>query len=309
MAKEVLISILVPAYNEKGNIAALVSEVKEFFSSVKWKGELVIIDDGSDDGTLQEAKKYAGENDFITVVSHKRNLGKTAAIRSGIKNSQGDLLVIFDADLQYTCEDIPKMLNKLNQGYDMVVGWKRGDYKKPVISTIYNFLCRRLFNVEVHDLNSIKLFRREVVDGISLRKGWHRYLAVIVAHKGYRIGEVNVKLRPRFKGEPKYTSPFRAVIGFFDLLSVKFQLSFSKKPMLLFGTLGLLLIGSGFFVGVYAIIRRIVNQGYRPLLYLVIFLAQIGISLFVLGFLAESISSLKAKVERLEEKFFEERED
>jgi dolichol-phosphate mannosyltransferase len=181
----------------------------------------------------------------------------------------------------------------------VVTGWKEGGYGlKSIGSFIYNLLSRVLFKVNVHDLNSVKAFKKEVTDCFTYRRGWHRYIVVMAAQHGYVIDEVKVKLYPRRSGKTKFGF-WRLPLGFLDLLSVKFQLAFTKKPLLFFGSAGLISMILGFLIGLVAIYLRVIeNAGFRPLLYLVILLMVSGLLLFTIGFLAELIVSIKEDFKR-----------
>lgn len=294
------VSIVVPAYNEAENIAPLMEEFSRMFSESKLNGEVILVDDGSTDGTFLKAKECQEKYNFLKVEAHKRNRGKTDALITGFSKARGEIFVFWDADLQYLPEEIPKLIERIDGGYDVVCGWKQGRYGiKRFVSFVYNFLSRILFRVGVHDLNSVKAFRREIMNEFPLRKDWHRYMVVMAANKGYKIGEVKVKLYPRRFGQTKYGF-WRIPVGFLDLLSVKFQLSFMKKPLLLFGSLGLTLIFLGILTGGVTVYLRVVkNEGFRPLLYLVILLVLSGLSFFMLGFLAEVIVSVKDEIRSL----------
>jgi glycosyltransferase involved in cell wall biosynthesis len=300
--REVKVSVVVPAYNEVENITPLMEEFSKMFSESKMKGEVILVDDGSTDGTFLKAKACQDKYNFLKVAVHKRNKGLTEALMTGFSIARGKIFVFWPADLQYLPEEIPKLVERIDAGYDVVCGWKQGRYGiKRFVSFVYNFLSRILFGVGVHDLNSVKAFKREIVNEVPLRKDWHRYMVVMAADKGYKIGEAKVKVYPRRFGQSKFGF-WRIPIGFLDLLSVKFQISFMKKPLLLFGFSGLILIFLGFLTGGVAVYLRIVKQeGLRPLLYLVILLTLMGISLFALGFLAEAIAGLKEKIDNLDQ--------
>jgi len=289
------ISVLVPAYNESANIPFLIEEFDKFIKSHK-NYEVIIIDDGSQDGTSDIAQKH--KRSYLRIIRHKRNLGKTEAIVSGARVAKGDVLVVFDADLQYDLQDIPRLIDVIRQGADLATGWKQGRYEKRFVSGIYNFCARKLFNLDVHDMNAIKAFKKEVIEELPLRKDWHRYIVPLANEAGFKISEVKVNLRPRRFGLPKYQKRSRILIGFFDLLAVKFQLTFMKKPMLYFGTVGLISVISGFFVGVIAIILRLFGHGFRPFLYLVILLIISGILFFSLALIGESIRTIVDQIEK-----------
>ena len=300
----VKVSIVVPAYNEAENIVPLMQEFSKMFSGSRMNGEVILVDDGSTDKTFLKAKECQEKYRFLRVVVHKRNRGLTDALMTGFSKARGRIFVFWPADLQYLPEEIPRLIERIDAGYDVVCGWKQGRYGiKRLVSFVYNSLSRILFGVGVHDLNSVKAFRREIINDVPFRKDWHRYMVVMAAEKGYEIGEVRVSLHPRRFGQSKFGF-WRIPVGFLDLLSVKFQLSFMRKPLLLFGSCGLALALLGIASGGVALYLRIVkHEGFRPLLYLVILLMLMGVSLFALGFLAEAIAGLKEKIEKLEQSF------
>jgi glycosyltransferase involved in cell wall biosynthesis len=301
--ENVEVSVVVPAFNEVDNVTPLLENFSLMFSQTGMKGEVILVNDGSTDGTYLKAKECRQKYGFLRVVSHRRNLGLTQALITGFSRARGNIFVFWPADLQYLPQDIPLLVEKIEAGYDVVCGWKQGSYGlKSFVSFFYNFLSRMMFRIRVHDLNSVKAFRREVTEDVPMRKDWHRYMVVMAADKGYKIGEVRVDVFPRRSGESKFG--FRRIpIGFLDLLSVKFQLSFMRKPLLLFGSSGLILILLGILTGGVTIYLRIVkSEGFRPLLYLVILLILAGISLFALGFLAEMIAGLREEIRGLKKK-------
>ncbi len=301
--RNVKVSVVVPAYNEVENINPLMEEFSQMFSESRIRGEVILVDDGSTDGTYLKARECRQKYYFLRVISHRRNLGIMQALMTGFSRARGRIFVFWPADLQYLPRDIPKLVERIDSGYDVVCGWKQGSYGlKRLVSFFYNLLSRMVFRIKVHDLNSVKAFRREVVDDVPMRKDWHRYMVVMAADKGYKVGEVKVNVYPRKFGQSKFGF-WRIPVGFLDLLSVKFQLSFMKKPLLLFGSVGLVLIFLGIVTGGVTVYLRIAkSEGFRPLLYLVILLVLSGISLFVLGFLAEVIAGLREEIRGLKKK-------
>lgn len=293
------VSVIVPAFNEAPNINVLLDELYKILPK---DYEVIIIDDGSNDGTFTEAEKAKSKYSNLKVRRHNRNQGKTQAIINGAQIAQGEILVVFDADLQFAPADILRLIEKIDQGADMCTGWKQGKYEKKFVSSIYNFLARRIFNLKVHDINAVKAFRKEIIDDIDLRKDWHRYIVPLAAAKGYQIEEIPVKLYPRRFGKPKYQGSFRIIIGLFDLFAVGFQLTFMRKPMLYFGTYGSISIVLGFIAGIVAIILRIFGHGFRPILYLVILLVIGGLLLFGFGFLGEAVATINDRLDRLSKK-------
>lgn len=292
-------AVVIPAYDEAPNIPDLFRALGTTFRRYDLAGEVILVDDGSSDGTAEVAEREARSFARFRLVRHRTNLGKTEALLSGAALAESDWIVLYDADLQHSPEEIPRFLAKLEEGYDVVCGRKVGAYEKRWISGVYNWLSRRIFRVPVRDLNSMKVFRKSILDEIHLRHDWHRFFVVLAHARGYRVGEIEIALYPRRHGRPKYGGTRRVVIGILDLLAVWFQLFFSRKPMLLFGVPGLVLFGLGGLTGVAAIVLRLFGHGFRPLLDLVVLLVVVGVSLFSFGFLAEMVATLRAEVDDL----------
>lgn len=295
-------AVLVPALDEAANMPDLFAELADTFRRHGLEGEVVLVDDGSTDGTL-EAARSAAEAAALTRVRflrHRVNRGKTSAIVTAARATDAPVLVLFDADLQHSTEEIPRFLDALAAGRDVVTGRKLGRYEKRFVSSIYNGLARRLFGVPVHDMNAMKAFRREVLDDLQLREDWHRYLIVLAHARGWEVGEIDIALHPRRHGSSKYGGSGRVVVGTLDLLAVWFQLVFARKPLMFFGVTGLFLFGLGGVVGVVALwLRFVQGSGFRPLLTLVVLLVLLGALLFVAGLVGELVAGLRAEVEDL----------
>ncbi len=303
------VTVLVPAFNERENIPELAGELCAMFDRHSLAGEIVLVDDGSTDGTWEAAREIAEAEPRLRVLRHRANLGKAEAMATGNAHARADRVVLYDADMQHAVEDIPRFLARMDEGYDIVCGRKVGNYGKKFVSGIYNWLSRRLFKVPVRDLNSMKSFVRQALAETPLRHDWHRFFVVLAFNKGYRVGEIDIELLPRRHGESKYTGSWRAVVGLLDLVSVKFMISFGRKPMTLFGSGGMLLLGLGFVIGCVALyLRFVLYQGYRPLLYLVILLLLGGGVLFTLGFVTELLGQLFDRLDRIEERLRSDRE-
>lgn len=297
-------AVIVPAYNEVENIPELVAELRAAFGRFDMDGEVVLVDDGSTDGTAERAAEEAARWPALKIVRHRRNFGKTEAMVTGAEATDAEYLVLFDADLQHSPDEIPRFLEKLEEGWDIVTGVKIGAYEKRAVSSIYNRLSRRLFDVPVSDLNSMKAFRREVLDEVHLRHDWHRFFVVLAYARGFTVTEIDITLHPRRHGQPKFSGRRRIVVGLLDLVSVAFFLFFSRKPLILFGVSGIVMAGLGIVVGLVTIILRIFEWmpafGFRPLLYLVILLETLGFLLFGFGFLAEQIAQQQADLDAIE---------
>lgn len=297
-----IVSTIIPALDEEGNIDELCDLYADMLKTAPFKGELVFIDDGSTDGTLDKIQTNAEKYDFIRFASHHRNRGLTEALQTGFGIASGEVYVFYPADLQYLPEDIPALVEPIARGADICTGWKQGKYAKRFVSTIYNWFSRTIFGLKVHDLNSVKAFRREVIDNIFLRQDWHRYLVVLASNEGYRVEEAKVTLCDRKWGKSKF-SVWRIPVGVLDMLAVKFQITFLRKPLLFFGGLGAVFILLGVLVGLYAIYERyVVGAGQRTLLYLVMLLIGVGMSLFLMGFISEGLTALKEEMTDLRKK-------
>jgi len=292
--------VVVPAYNEAEMVDALVHELRTAFERYDLRGEVILVDDGSTDETAALAERAALAWPSFRVVRHPANLGKTEAMVTGGEASSKRWLILFDADLQHVPDEIPRFLEKLQEGWGIVTGRKVGSYEKKGVSRIYNGLSRRLFDIPVSDMNSMKAFRRDALLELHLRHDWHRYFVVLAHARGWSVTEIDITLYPRMAGTSKFTGPWRVVVGVLDLLAVGFLLRFSAKPLVLFGSIGAVLVGSGTAVGLVALWLRFgIGLGFRPLLYLVILLTTIGVLLIGVGFLAEMVAQLRGEISDL----------
>jgi glycosyltransferase involved in cell wall biosynthesis len=293
-------AVVIPAFNEAPVVPALISELRDTFERYELGGEVLFVDDGSTDGTADLVEKEARGWPLLRVVRHPTNLGKTEAMITAARSTERTYLVLFDADLQHLPDQIPRFLEKLHAGWDIVTGRKIGFYDKRVVSSFYNALSRRIFRVPVSDLNSMKAFRRDILDEMSLRHDWHRFFVVLAHARGYSVSEIDIELHPRRAGTSKYTGLLRIGVGVVDLMSVWFLLLFSRKPLILFGFSGMTLIVLGMIVGAVAFYLRFVEGlGFRPLLYLVILLETVGFLLFGFGLVAEMIAQLREEMDSL----------
>jgi glycosyltransferase involved in cell wall biosynthesis len=296
-------AVLIPAFDEADNVAALFAELRATFARHGLAGEIILVDDGSRDGTYEAAARESEGMPRVKLLRHRRNQGKTEAMVTGAHAAEAEYLVLFDADLQHSPEEIPRFLEKLGEGWDIVTGRKVGAYEKRAVSSVYNRLSQTLFDVPVRDLNSMKAFRTEILREIPLRHDWHRFFVVLAHAQGYSISEIDIELFPRRAGVAKYSGRSRVLVGVGDLLVVWFYLKFSEKPMQFFGGSGLILIAVGLLVGLVAVVLRLGGWmppfGYRPLLTLVLLLETVGFMLFGFGFMAELIATLRAEVDGL----------
>ena len=294
------VSILVPAKDEAENLPIFMEQARAAFAGQPYRYEVVVIDDGSVDDSWDVLQRLAEEYPFLHPVRHAVRRGIADALRTGYIHSRGSVLVFYPADLQYKPEDIPRLVAPILEGKsDMVAGYKEGKYEKAFVSGIYNRLSRSLFNVTVRDLNSVKAYRREVMDTLPNRPDWHRYLIVMGAANGFTVSEVPVPLYPRNAGESKFGIG-RIPVGALDMLAVWFELRFARKPLLLFGLLGAALFIIGVIVGIVAILYRVIGGvGFRPLVNLVETCVTVGSVFFATGLIGELIAAQRAELSQL----------
>jgi glycosyltransferase involved in cell wall biosynthesis len=295
------VSVLVPAKDEAENLPLFMRLAAEAFAAdpgVRY--EVVVIDDGSADETWRVLQRLEAEYDFLRVVRHRAKRGIADALRTGYLHSSGPVLVFYPADLQFKPEDIPRLVAPiLADDADMVTGFKEGKYEKAFVSGIYNGLSRTLFHVPVKDLNSVKAYRREIMDALPVRPDWHRYMIVIAAAQGYTVTEIPVPLYPRHAGKSKFGLS-RIPIGVLDMLSVWFELKFGKKPLLLFGMLGAGLFAIGLLAGIVAMLALIFSHvGVRAVWTIIQTCLILGSVLFATGLLGEQIAGQRAEVREL----------
>jgi glycosyltransferase involved in cell wall biosynthesis len=299
-ARRPLVSVLVPAKDEAENLPVFMEQAAEVFAQKPGMYEVVVVDDGSVDDTWAVLGSLQRQYPFLTAARHRYRRGIAEALRTGYLHSRGSVLVFYPADLQYKPEDIPRLVAPVLDGTsDMVTGFKEGQYDKAFVSGVYNRLSQRLFHVPVRDLNSVKAYRREVMESLPGRPDWHRYMVVMAVSQGYTVSEVPVPLYPRLAGKSKFGIG-RIPIGVLDMLAVWFELRFAKKPLLLFGMLGAALFVLGVLVGVGAVLWRIfAGEGFRPLLNLVETCLILGSVLFATGLIGELIAAQRAEIREL----------
>lgn len=294
------VSVLVPAKDEAENLPEFVRQCEAAFRDAPFTAEVVVVDDGSADDSAAVLEKLAAQHAFLKVERHRTRQGITEALRTAGLAARGRIFVFYPADLQFLPGEIPSLVQPILDGKaDLVTGAKQGVYEKAFVSGVYNRLCRRLFGVNVTDLNSVKAYRREIMEFVPMRPDWHRYFAVIASAEGFTLAERPVTLRPRNAGASKFGRG-RIAIGVMDLLSVWFLLKYGRKPMLFFGVLGTVLFTLGFLTGLVALYLRFVeNIGFRPLLNLIETLVISGIALFGFGFLGEILAGQREEVREL----------
>ncbi len=290
------LSIVIPIYNEKQSIDSLYKDLKSVLPKLGKSYEVILIDDGSMDGTYDELLKAHQKNKAYKIIKFRRNFGQTAAMKAGFDYSKGEVVITLDADLQNDPADIPEMLDKLNDGYDIVSGWRKHRKDNTLIrnfpSAVANRIISTLTGVYLHDYGcTLKAYRKEVIKNLELYGEMHRYIPALASWMGVKIAEIPVRHHSRKFGKAKYgiSKTIRVIL---DIMVVKFLLSYSQKPIQVFGLIGLIAGAIGFIVTAYLTIMRIFfNQGLasRPLFTLSIFMILIGIQLITMGLLAELI--------------------
>ena len=299
------ISVIVPAFNEKESLPELVSWIDRVMLAGGWSYEVIVVDDGSNDGTWDTVKELSAANPCVHGLSFRRNYGKSAALYCGFERAEGDVVFTMDADLQDSPDEIPEMRRMIvEDGYDIVSGWKqhRKDNKltKNLPSKLYNATARRITGIKLHDMNcGLKAYRKEVVKSIEVYGEMHRYIPYLAKNAGYtKIGEKPVHHAKRKYGKSKFGME-RFINGFLDLQSLWFLSTFGKKPMHFFGYSGLLMFFIGFVMTVWIIVDKLVRQGHglkfrpvtdQPLFYLALLAVVIGVMLFLAGFVGEMVA-------------------
>jgi glycosyltransferase involved in cell wall biosynthesis len=290
------LSVVVPLLNEVETLGPLYDEVRAALEQTEADWEIVYVDDGSTDGSYRELVRLHTTHANVRVVRLRRRFGKAAALAAGFDAAAGDVIVTIDADLQDDPAEIPKLLAKLEEGYDIVSGWKhnrRDPFSRRLVSRIYNGATALVTGLRLHDMNcGLKAYRAEVLRDVQLYGELHRFVPVLAHQLGYSATELPVSHRPRETGRSRY-GPERYVRGFFDLLTVAFMGRYRYRPMHLFGGIGLALGGGGFAILLYLTVLKLGGAGIgeRPLLLLGILLVVVGIQSFSLGLVGEMLTS------------------
>ena len=283
------LSIVVPLYNEEGNVAELYRKIYEAVQKIGRPFEIIFIDDGSKDRTLEVAKKLSP----LKLIAFRKNFGQTAAFDAGFKEAKGEIIITLDGDLQNDPADIPLLLEKMTEGYDVVSGWrhKRQDpWSKKIPSRIANLLRKILIHDDIHDSGcSLKAYKRECFKDLDFFGEMHRFIPAILQLEGYRVGEVIVSHHPRIHGVTKYNWK-RGIKGFVDMISIWFWRKYSHRPLHLFGASGVFLSAVGSGILLWMIVEKFyfdasISERMWPLVG--IFFLLVGIQLFISGLLAD----------------------
>ncbi|MBA2360180.1 MAG: glycosyltransferase family 2 protein [Actinobacteria bacterium] len=291
-----MISVVVPVHDEDRSVELLYDELRAALEPVDRPWEAVFVDDGSTDGSFAALTRLNAEQPNVRVVRLRRNFGKAAALAAGFRHATGDVVVTIDADLQDDPAEIPRLLAKLDEGFDLVSGWKaqrRDPWSRRVVSKIFNGVVGRTSGLRLHDMNcGLKAYRADVVRSLRIYGELHRFLPVLAHDRGFRVAELAVNHRPREHGRSRYGAE-RYARGFLDFLTVSFMGRYRHRPIHLFGGLGLALSGLGTTLLAYLTVLKVAGQaiGHRPLLTLGVLLMVVGLQFFSLGLLSELITS------------------
>ena len=292
------ISIVIPAFNEAENLPFLCDEITEVMSPITDEYEIIIINDGSSDKTQETVEKlFNNDSKHIVGINFRSNFGKASAFSAGFIEAQGKIIFTMDADLQDDPKEIPNFLAKVEEGFDLVSGWKKNrkdSFIKNTSSKFFNFITSRFSRVKLHDFNcGFKAYKAEVAKSLDLYGQLHRYIPVMARNKGYRIGEIPVHHRKRKFGRSKY-GPIRFVNGFLDLLTVMMLTKYFKRPAHFFGGIGSVALGFGFIISLYITFLRLFTgsiQNRLPLFIAGILLVMVGVQLISLGLIGEMFAN------------------
>ncbi len=293
------ISLVIPFFNEQDSLGELYEQIASVIKNLDFDYEILFIDDGSSDNSVSVIEKLHSKDRRVKLIQFRKNYGKSAGLSAGFTAATGDIIVTIDADLQDDPEEIPNLLAKLNEGYDLVSGWKKNrhdPFSKRFFSKVYNFFTSKLSGIKLHDFNcGLKVYRTEVIKSINVYGELHRYLPVIAFHNGFKVTEIPVTHHHRKYGKSKFGSA-RFTRGAFDLITITFLTKYNKRPLHLFGLLGLLSFLLGSIISLVLAYQRIFEDQYlsnRPLLFLGVLLIIIGIQFITLGLLGEMITAQK----------------
>jgi len=296
------ISVVIPAYNEAENLPLLCDEIAIVMKNITGNYEIIIVNDGSSDKTQKTIEKlFESDKEHFKGIRFRSNLGKASALKTGFSEACGRIIFTMDADLQDDPKEIPNFISKINEGYDLVSGWKQNrkdSFVKNTSSKFFNFVTSLFSKIKLHDFNcGFKAYKSEVAKGLDLYGQLHRYIPVIVGNQGYKITEIPVHHRKRKFGKSKY-GPVRFLNGFLDLLTVMMLTKYFKRPAHFFGGLGSIALITGFVIGFYIFYLKLIFgdiQGRTPLFIAGILLIMVGVQLISLGLIGEMFVKISEK--------------
>ncbi|MBN2092102.1 glycosyltransferase family 2 protein [candidate division KSB1 bacterium] len=295
------LSIVIPLLNEKESLTELYERIRAIVQQLQKTYEIIFIDDGSSDGSDKVLLDLHKQDKNVKIIQFRKNYGKSAALAEGFARVQGEYVITMDADLQDDPQEIPRLIQKLDEGYDLVSGWKKKRYdplSKRVPSKFFNWFVSKVAGLRLHDFNcGLKIYRKEVVKTLKLYGQLHRFIPMLAHWQGFRVSEIPVQHHPRKYGESKF-GVSRFTSGLFDLITIIFLSKFKKRPLHLFGVAGLIAFLSGMAISLYLTIERIFTRSYlsnRPILFLGILLIIVGIQFVSIGLLGEMITETQTE--------------
>jgi len=288
------VTIVIPVYNEEESIPSLYTEIKSSLKNIP-EHEIIFINDGSNDSSSHKISRLVDTDSTVTLIDLYSNFGKADALNEGFKAARGGVVISIDADLQDDPAEISNLVDKINEGWDVVSGWKV-DRKDPITkrwpSKLFNIIMRYVTNVKIHDFNcGLKAYKNKVVKALDLYGGMHRYTPALAAQKGFSVTEIPVNHRLRKFGVTKYGGS-RIFHGFYDLLTVMFLSKYLSRPLHFFGSIGLILLSLGFVINIYLTVGWFNGLwiGNRPIFFLGILLLIVGVQFFSMGLIGELIT-------------------
>ena len=295
--RDVYFSVVVPAFNEVGSVRELHHEIANVLSSLGKEYEIIYVDDGSYDGTNEVLSKLKSMDPRVQLIQFRRNHGKSAAYSRGFLSAKGRVIITMDADLQDDPGEIPKLLKLLDDGHDLIIGWKQNrlsnEPAKKTVSWAFNRIVRMFLGIKLHDSNSgFRAMRREVAKSLDLYGDLYRFIPEIAYSKGYKVGEVGVLHRRRKYGQTKY-GPSRFWTGFLDLLTVRFLSRFIQKPLHFFGTIGLFPLSMGLALEIYVLAKKFSGEAFAThlaALIIGVMLILVGLQFIATGLIGEMLS-------------------
>jgi len=290
------ISVVVPLFDERATLDELHRRLTAVLEQVAERHEIIFVDDGSEDDSIKRLRELSAIDHSVRYIRFRRNFGKSAALAAGFRAARYNIIATLDADLQDIPEQLPLLLRELDEGCDLVSGWRyqrRDMLSRRIGSKFYNWVTSFLTGVRLHDINcGFKCYRREVLDEVMVYGERHRYIPVLASYRGFRLGEVKIEHAPREHGNSRYGME-RVLGGFFSLLTVILMTRYTNKPLHFFGLMGLLLAGMGSAIDLYLVTLRLFFGQWlsnRPLLIIGTLLAIVGVQLILFGLLAEMIA-------------------
>jgi len=290
------LSIIIPINNEEGNIGPLHQKLFEQLQRVQRNYEIIIVDDGSTDSTFEKITQLHMQDPYIKIIKFRKNFGKSTALNVAFHYAKGQIIITMDGDLQDEPEEIPRFISKIDEGYDLVCGWKyprRDPITKTLPSRIFNGVICFITGLDLHDFNcGFKAFRKRALEDLHLYGEMHRYIPALINWNGYKITEIKIMHHARSSGKSKY-GVSRLVKGLLDLITVKFLIDYSSRPLHAFGLPGIVSLSVGLIIGIYLLLLKYVDNvliGDRPLLLLSVLLILIGIQFISLGLIGEMLT-------------------